>query len=140
MKNLSDRVFEGADVIDSRDVIERIEELKGERADIERGGEPGQDMTATLAEWDASEDGEELTRLNMLAAECEGYSDWKYGEALIADHYFKEYAQELAEDIGAVQRDAMWPNQYIDWDAAADALKQDYSSVEYGSTTYWIRS
>ena len=56
------------------------------------------------------------------------------------DSYFEQYAQELAEDIGAVQKEATWPNQYIDWEAAADALKQDYMRVTYGETEYWIRT
>lgn len=132
----SDRVYEGADVIDSRDAIERIAELREARPTTLP------DRPTNDDEWsDWTEDDEdELNKLLALEEEASGCADWQYGEALIADHYFMEYAQDLAEDIGAINKDAAWPACHIDWDAAADALKADYTSVEYGSTTYWIRS
>lgn len=109
------------DTIDSRDVIERIEELED------------------LDERDEDEE-EELRDLKALAKEAEGSPDWEHGEQLIRDSYFKEYAEELAEDIGAVDRDAKWPMNCIDWEQAARELKQDYFSVEFGGIDYWIRS
>ena len=109
------------DVIDSRDVIARIDELEA----IEN---PNMD------------DADELVTLKALADEASQYAaDWEYGETLIRDSYFRDYAEELADDIGAVSKDATWPNNFIDWEAAADALKQDYTSVEFDGVTYWIR-
>lgn len=93
-----------------------------------------------------SEDGldedelEELTNLKALADQGEGYGDWDHGETLIRDGYFAEYAEQLADDIGAVDRKANWPLNHIDWEAAADELKQDYMSVEFDGVTYWMRS
>ena len=110
------------DVIDSRDVIARIEELEGDADSLD------------------AEDKAELESLRSLAEDAEGYAaDWKYGEALIRDSYFKEYAQQLAEDIGAINADAQWPNTCIDWDQAARELQMDYTAVEFGGVTYWIR-
>lgn len=57
----------------------------------------------------------------------------------IPEDEFVNYAQELAEDTGAIQRNASWPNNHIDWDAAADALKQDYTSFDFEGTTYLVR-
>lgn len=115
-----------ADVLDSRDIIARIEYL--EYLD----DEPATD--------DNAEEREELASLRKLAGEAEGYADdWKYGAQLIRDSYFVDYAQELAEDIGALPRDAAWPACHIDWDAAARALQQDYTSVDFGGVTYWVR-
>jgi hypothetical protein len=112
------------DVIDSRDVIARIEDLQ-------------QDVDAELADED---DIAELKALKALADEASGYAaDWQYGEALIRDSYFKEYAQQLADDIGAVKADASWPNNCIDWDEAARQLKQDYTEVDFDGVAYWIR-
>jgi hypothetical protein len=133
-----------ADVIDSRDVIGRIEELQEERAelaflieDIEE--DKLQDAISDLEQWD-EENGDELRSLKALAEEAEGYAaDWKYGEALIRDSYFKEYAMQLAEDIGAINGDATWPNNCIDWDQAAKELRMDYTAVEFDGLTYWIR-
>lgn len=136
------RVYEGSDVIDSRDVIERIGDLESERVSAVDAADPytAEERKARGDEWDDSEDGQEFVRLKSLQDQAEGSPDWTHGEALISESYFAEYAQELAEDIGAIGKDLPWPACHIDWDAAADALKQDYTSVEYGETTYWIRS
>jgi RecJ-like exonuclease len=58
----------------------------------------------------------------------------------IADYAFEEYAQQTAEDIGAISSDAQWPCNRIDWEAAANDLKQDYMSFNFEGTTYWVRA
>lgn len=116
-----DPIDNTADTIDSREVIARIEFLLNEE-DI------------------SPEEEEELTALQSLQAEVSDYAaDWQYGETLIRDSYFEDYARELAEDIGAIDPDAGWPNSYIDWERAAEALQMDYTSVEFDGVTYWIR-
>jgi len=62
-----------------------------------------------------------------------------YESTLIPDESFEDYARELAEDIGAIDANASWPLMYIDWPAAADALRIDYSSVSYAGHDYLIR-
>jgi len=133
------------DVIDSREVIARIAELEAirdglesDRADAESDPEIGgvDPRDFQMDEMDA----DELKALLALRDEAAGYSpDWKYGATLIRDSYFEDYARELAEDTGAINRNADWPLSYIDWPAAADALKQDYTSVEFDGVTYWVR-
>jgi len=117
------------DVIDSRDVIERIKELESI--------EGIEDKINALEEDD---DALELVALRELASEGEGCADWKYGETLIRDSYFKEYAQELADDIGAINSEASWPNNCIDWDRAARELRMDYTAIDFSGVTYWVRS
>jgi hypothetical protein len=86
------------------------------------------------------EDFEELCALKALAAEAEGYSpDWSYGATLIRYSYFKTYAQEFADDIGAINSDATWPNNCIDWDRATRELQMDYTQVDFDGVTYWVR-
>lgn len=117
-------ISEYSDVIDSREIIDRIDEL---------------DLMAEDGELSADE-AEELAELRALAQECEGYaSDWHYGEALINDSHFVDYAREMAEDCGMINSDAAWPMRHIDWDAAADELKGDYMSIEFRGVTFWIR-
>ena len=53
---------------------------------------------------------------------------------------FAAYAQELAEEIGAIDPDAKWPVYCIDWERAARELKMDYTSVQVNGTTYYFRS
>ena len=126
-----------ADVIDSRDIIERLEELEGDREALV---EAVTDAEQALSEWDASDDAEELKTLKALADEADGCMDWGHGETLVRDSYFKDYAQELADDIGAIPKDLSWPCSCIDWDQAARELQMDYTSVDFGGVTYWIRS
>ena len=59
---------------------------------------------------------------------------------MIPEYDFAEYAQELAEDIGAIDRDAKWPVYCIDWERAARELKMDYTSVRVNGTTYYFRA
>lgn len=163
------------DIIDSRDVIARIEELEAARDahemdcptchgygharsmnDVGQEEEyecpdclpPGENSgtDASRADWalDWPDDAAELAALKAFAEELSGYlPDWRHGETLIRDDYFTTYAQELAEDCGDMPKtEGGWPMQFvtIDWDAAADALKQDYTSAEWDGVTYWGRS
>lgn len=125
------------DVIDSRDVIARIEYLESERQDLVDAEDTDED--SGLDEWDDGAEGQELKALKAFAAEGESLSDWTHGVSLIHEDYFETYAEELAEDIGAVQKDAAWPNSFIDWKAAAEALQQDYTSIDFDGTTYYGR-
>jgi antirestriction protein len=59
---------------------------------------------------------------------------------MIPAYDFIEYTQELAEDIGAIDRDAKWPVYCIDWERAARELKMDYTSVQVNGTTYYFRA
>lgn len=112
-------------VIDSREIIERIETLESWR----------DDPTIGLNEDEARE----LSVLLALAEEGEDLKDWKYGVTLVRDDHFEDYAQEYAKEIDAVKKDPTWPNNHIDWEAAADELKQDYTSIEFDDVTYWAR-
>lgn len=120
---MSNPIDKYEDVIDSRDVIERIEELSGQDEPLD------EDET------------EELAALRALQEEAEGYSeDWKHGATLIRDSYFETYAQELADDVcGEQMRNLSWPLTCIDWEQAARELQQDYTSVDFDGVTYWIR-
>lgn len=62
------------------------------------------------------------------------------GNMLIHDSHMTEYAQQLAEDIGAISDSGEWPATRIDWDAAVTDMQQDYHACNWGSETYWIRS
>lgn len=111
----------GADVFDSRDVIEAITLLESQPA---------------ISEQDA----EDLAILKQL--EIDGKfvtADWEDGASFIRDDYFEEYAEQLAEEIGAIDREAGWPLGHIDWTAAANALKQDYTPLLIGADEYWTR-
>ena len=115
------------DVIDSRDVIARIQHLEA----IAEGG----DSLLDFAERD------ELMMLKAVADDASDYAeDWEYGVTLIRDSYFVTYAQELADEISDQSAGpAIWPFTCIDWDQAARELRMDYTSVDFAGVTYWVR-
>ncbi len=125
---MSKEISNTDDIIDSRDVIARIEALKSER-----------DAAESQSVWENSGEASELEALEALASKAEGSPDWNYGVTLIRDSYFRDYAEQLADDIGAIDRNANWPVNCIDWDEAAGQLKVDYFQVDFGGVTYWIR-
>lgn len=123
---------------DHDDVVEMIAERENNIAALRSDISDIEENITTIG-YDIEEAQEELSPLKSLAEEAEGYSaDWNYGQALIRDSYFEEYAQQLAEDIGAIHRPA-WPCDHIDWEAAADALKMDYTQIDFDGVDYWIR-
>ena len=116
------------DLIDSRDVIAAIEEMRAELTDDDGMYLP----TAGTDEIDT------LDALIALASQGEDNSeDWQYGATLIRDSYFLEYTQELAEECYTLLD--TWPFRCIDWHEAAAELQTDYSSVEFDGVTYWVR-
>ncbi len=107
------------DIIDSRDIIARLEEL----GDVLRN----------------SYEQEEYIQLKRLAkAGQEASEDWQYGATLICDLYFREYTKQLVLDIGDLPRDI--PSYIvIDWGATADNIRQDYTEVDFDGETYLVR-
>lgn len=123
---MSREITNNEDVIDSRDIIERIEVLEGDLS--------GEELPENADELRA-----ELEPLQKLAEQCENIGDWHWGEALIRDDYFEEYAQQLAEDCGMIDRNLSWPLSCIDWEQAAKELQVDYVNVTFDGVDYWIR-
>jgi hypothetical protein len=109
----------GNQLMDSRDLIAVAEEIENTEPEDRED------------KWE-----ETLEAINAIADDV---SEWQYGATLIREDYFEEYAQQLAEDIGAIGRDATWPLSHIDWPAAAEALLIDYSEVKFMGHTYYVR-
>jgi len=116
----------GSDHLDSRDLIELRDELR---------------------EWLAEEEdnvADDIEHTQMIVAaidslEADGIEDWEYGAHFIREDCFKDYARELAEDVGAVNRNADWPLMHIDWEAAAASLAGDYNLVTFLGHDYYVR-
>ena len=122
MKRPNDEITGGEDILDPRDIAERLKYLTSERDRLE---------SSQLDEF--LED--EIDALQEVVDEC-------INDTLVHEDHFREYAEELAVDIGAIdrrQRDH-WPYTCIDWEQAADELKQDYSVIDIRGGTYYYRS
>lgn len=116
------------DVIDSRDVIERIEELESIQAEL---------VQQLIFD---KEQGKELDVLRALANEASQYSnDWEYGETLIRYSYWENYVREMLEDCGEIPKNLPW-YICIDWETTADNISQDYDLVDFDGVDYYIRS
>ena len=123
---MSNEITNDMDVIDSRDIIERIEELESFIED--NVNENSDDIT----EWK-----EELRILAELAEEGENYSpDWNYGSTLIHENYFEQYMDEMLEDCGYIPKDIPC---YLDITVNYDMLKWDYTELDFDGETYYIR-
>lgn len=113
------------DIIDSRDVEERIKFLKKSIRKAERYTGERQDFK------------DELAKLLKFKADVDNDSEWEFGITFIGEEHFEDYTMELAEDIGAIGKDANWI--VIDWEATANNVKIDYTSVDFDGTTYYYR-
>lgn len=126
----------GNRILDIRAIIDRYEELKDQH-----------EANKTLDEGDPLTEDEvvEMDSLSAFLDDVAGYGgDHEYAGTwypceFILDSHFEAYAEQYAEDIGAVERNAAWPACHIDWEAAATSLKQDFSSVDWEGHTYWYR-
>lgn len=131
---MTDSIDSFADILDVRDIIARVEHLEQLREDD--AVDLGDDKDILFAE---------MASLEVLLSELKdngGDEQWRgawYPVTLIRDSYFKDYAQELAEDVGAVKVNATWPYTCIDWNQAARELQMDYTCADFNGVTYWFR-
>lgn len=117
--------FQGHDdLIDSRDVIEFLEQDPAGMDDDEQA------LYALAQEF--------TKQFEDYGAYC---AEWSDGVTIIADSYFEDYAREIVEDCYDLKLET--GNPYlddcitVDWAKWAKLLKQDYTSAEVDGVTYW---
>ena len=107
------------DIIDTRDLNKRLNELEDEREALEdavttlkdeaKDCDPDEkeeyddnviDAIEALKEWDE----EYKEELDELCAMRDEISEWRRGEALIAEEDFVEYAKQLADDFYGIEQ------------------------------------
>ena len=128
MENETTEINNSEDVIDSRDIEERIKYLETE---LEKEDE--------LYTGEHDELKTELAKLTTLKEDIDNKEEWEFGITLINETYFEDYAREEAKDLGAIKDDFGWPANHINWEAAAEELLIDYTSVEFDGVTYYYR-
>ena len=131
---MSNTITNQDDMIDSRDVIARIEELEDLHEDLQADNE-------TLS----CDDMEELAILKKLAAEGENSPDWSHGEQLIRESYFTNYIEELINDCYPMPKElesGEWPWRHVtvDYAAAVEEAKTDYMDLDFDGVIYLIRA
>ena len=137
MKLPNETLNNDLDIIDSRDLIERIEELEAELDGVELDEETSNYM---LDGNEMNSEYEELEKLHAFAEEFKNAcSDYECGGTAIRESHFRDFAEQEAEDIGAINSNASWPLNHIDWDAASEELKMDYITIEFDGVEYLVR-
>ena len=147
--------------LDIDELNDRLKELESLEDDIakakddldeyvaEHGEDDGsQELDALKSALESAEDSftaeerEELQELRDLKDEV-GESRGKIstdGGPFIDARDFEDYARGFAEEIGALDRRATWPMNFIDWEFAAKELAMDYSVVTFRGTDYYYRA
>ena len=130
---MSNQIDNTQDVIDSREIIDRIEDLEGRIEDLEYIEEP------------SSEEAQELAILLKVQEQAEDCADYQYGEVLIRESYFTDYIKELIDDCYELPKEfnsGAWPWRHmtLDYEAAANEAKDDYTWIDFDGVTYLIRS
>lgn len=120
---MSNRIDNTQDLLDSRDVIARIEELE----ELIAGEITREEFLAYT---------QEHYILTTLTEQCEDYGDWAYGETLIHRNYFETYMDEMIDDCYDIPRDLP---DFIILTLDYDALEQDYMSVDFDGQEYLMR-
>ena len=118
-------MFYHCDTINIRDIIERIEALEDECDGLENECQELQTLLSIMDE------------LNGQGGDEQWRGDW-YPLTLIHENYFVDAMRQLMEDVGDIPHP--FPSYIvIDWEATAENLRVDYSSVEIEGHTYWFR-
>lgn len=140
-------------VFDTRDLIEYREFLESSLVDswndyiLEVEEEDRVVEANDINEVDLSLDGfvqrfqEEIEEYESIRNFCDQLSesiDFTYGESVIHEAYFTDYCEELLKDCGYIPQDfPTWIE--LDFEATAENMKADYTTVEYFGNTYYIR-
>jgi hypothetical protein len=141
--------IEASEMLDSRDIIERLEELTEHFGALhEQETEDGETVLAfgewvkTLPDDDLSY---EFTELLNLQNECESCPDWYHGEQLIREDYFEDYIEEMIKECYPIPKEmdsGEWPFRhfYLNYEAAAKEAEYDYNYVSFMNKNYLIRA
>ena len=137
----------GDDVIDSRDLQEKYEELQAEFVEGYNNTQRN-NKHRHIVDWndDTKElDGElqslhdEIDEMDSFIQEINDYGDYEYGTPIIRDYHFEDYCQEMLKDSGDIP-DSFPSYITIDWSDTAENLKADYVSAMWGGNEYYIRT
>lgn len=128
------------DLVDSRAVLTRVEELESERDDHYESSE----QPWSSADFDAAQ---ELEQLTALVAELRGVGGDRPedGQTLIRENYLSDYVKELYLEctdqdlLRQVQEQLEGPWNHVDWAAVAEDERSDYTEVTWAGVTYYVR-
>jgi antirestriction protein len=131
------------ETLDIRSLASEWRDLLDDAAALDKADRESSELADTV---------EEMQKYNALCDELGvehdpdslEYFGENYEPILIRESDFVEYAQELAEELGAMPLSSggrpEWPLYCIDWEYAAKELAYDYTTVTFDGVDYKIRS
>jgi hypothetical protein len=131
------------EVIDSRDIIKRLEYLDEMQDQWE-----AYSVSEKIVHSHYYPESERIERTLLLKVkeEAEDSPDWEYGEALIRSSYFTSYIKELILDCYELPKEMKdvskwpWTHLKLDYKEAAREAKADYTEVDFDGVPYLIRA
>jgi hypothetical protein len=120
-----------------RDALEEAEDELREASEEQM--EEAQEKLDAAALNFGDDEKKELKEIEELRDETDS-REFRHGIQLIPVDEFEDYARELADEIGAIPKDAGWPCTCIDWEQAAKELAMDYSVVTFRGEDYYFRA
>jgi hypothetical protein len=121
------------DVLNTDELVERLDQCREELESLGESVLPVHPIeTGSVVE--------EIKLIEELLDQLRDEDEFRYGITLIAASYFREYAQDLAEECGLLPDSYTWPISCIDWDRAVWELQMDYTQVTVGGRSYWWRA
>ena len=113
-------------IMDSREISDRIDELQDT------------DINEVLSD----EDHSELQLLRALQEAFQNYGDWDHGDSVIPEACFVEYISDIIDECYEIKKSSDWPYRHmtLDYEAAADEAKQDYTTCDHEGETYYFRA
>ena len=140
-------------MLDTRDLLERREELKQQVLDSFLENFPHyEEMTndfedilfeeEEIQSWKEYwlDEIEEITDIEKLEDEVNDYAgdNFEDGIYLIVEDDFEDFVEQDLEDCGYIPKDfPTWIE--IDWKATANNVRQDYTEVKFRGTSYLYR-
>jgi antirestriction protein len=105
--------------MEAQRIAEVIQAIEADGADVGAVGAYVDNIRATFETWDDLKDDFEEAYAGEWSSE-------------------QDFAQNLAEDLGAIDQNATWPNDCIDWERATRELFTDYWSAEAPGGMVWV--
>lgn len=132
-----DSIDNSLDIIDSRDIIERLAALQEYHDELLVDDPSG----IRVALWIQSDDGTEYLALQSIQNQCRDYvNDWEDGTLLVRRSHFTNYIKDLLIDCGYLSSDLPWfISDNINWDGVATDCMCDYTDVDFDGVTYYVR-
>ncbi|RPJ30102.1 MAG: hypothetical protein EHM17_00370 [Verrucomicrobiaceae bacterium] len=133
-----------SDYLNVDELRDRVSELEDERdqfldetceeAGIDEDHDDYNNLREETAEvWEKQQpEGQEYAKLIDIIEEV-GSADF-----LIHESHFSDHVREMLEDGGDVPKKLAWYIE-IDWEATAENIRSDYSTIEIDGQTYYYR-